>query len=133
LSGKPFSTDVVETSYSLAGSVLTDQVSNLNPFKIDAGELLTLGSMYDNDLWTEAMALRLLTNYKKGKYYVTLDVPATWAVQNNLRIRGETHKIINQDGSTIQRDGVDCNFYICNITKKFNAGEFTYTLGLVEV
>lgn len=130
----PFSTEVVEKSYGLdSRGFLTEQVKGKYPFKIDAGEALTTDTYALQTNWMQGLSWSLLDEFKNGKYVVKLDVTAKWAIENNIGIKGTAHKIVQQDGTYISRDGEVCKFYVYNITKRFKGSQFIYTLDLMEV
>ena len=131
----PFSTEVVEKSYSLDsdGSSLTEQISGRYPFKINAEEALTTGTLLGETPWTTSLAKALLQKYKDGKYVVSIDVTAKWALENNIKVKDEQHVIVQQDGQPIKRNGTTCQFIVCNITRRFKGSEFIFTLDLMEV
>lgn len=136
LSGIPISSDVRDISYGFdrAGN-LTQTTTGNYPVTVDAGELFTLASYhyYDtgNILWTEDLAHKLLTKYKNGKYVVTCDVSAKWAIENNVHINTEM-PIMLPDHSMISREGNVCVFEVKNITKSYKSSDFVFSLSLLE-
>ena len=135
IKGTPYSTDVIDKSYGLSNGALTEVVSNEYPFKVDAGELFTLDSYYgtESNKWSNVLAKSILTNYEKGKYVVTLDIPAAAAIANALEVRSALHQIVLQDGATISHKGAPVDFYLVNITKRYTQQGFVYSLGFLEV
>ena len=119
------STDNYEISYALDsnGNLTTDQVPNTNVFRINNNEIITLGSLDNNQNWCETIANMLLNTYKKGKYQVECDVSAIYVLQNNLKINSIL-QIKLQNGTYINRKGTICNFLVKNITKKYKNSEF---------
>lgn len=131
LNGQPYNTDAVNVSYSMSGSSLTTDVSNVHPYKIDKYESITLASTFGGVDWTRAISSSLLTKYKNGKYVVSFDVPAVWALTNDVHINTEM-QVKLQDGTILSRNGIPCTFEVKTIEKRFNSGEFTYSLKVLE-
>lgn len=134
LSGRSYSTEVVSKSYSLDNNGnLTTEVSNEFPIKIDAGEALTLGTFTDltNEVWIRKLSRDILRKYCKGKYTVTCDVNASWAIQNNIA-PGVKVQIQYPDGSFIKRNNQIIIFVVKNIEKVYEANKFIYALKLIE-
>ena len=133
--GKPYNTDDVTIQYGLdSNGNLTTNTRNTNVLKIDKSEFVTMSStITPNGLpWTEEMFKRLLNKYAKGKYMVTCEVPASWAIQNGIHPESEL-QIAQQNGQLISRQGTPCTFKVKTITKSFRNNAFMFSLGLMEV
>ena len=131
LNGRPYNIDAVNVSYSMSGGSLIEEVSNAHPYKIDKYESITLASTIGGVDWTRAISSSLLTKYKDGKYVVAFDVPASWALLNEIKVNTEM-QIKLQDGTLISRGSTPCTFEVKTIEKKFNNSEFTFSLRVME-
>lgn len=133
LIGRPYNTDDVSLSYSLdeAGNI-TENTKNKWVNKIDKSEAITMNSTLGGADWKTTMASLLLNKYAKGKYLVTCEVPAMWALQNGVHINTEM-QIVMQNGDYIKRNTNICTFAVKTIEKRFNNNAFSYSLGLMEV
>lgn len=122
-----------DISYALDSSGnLTAEVPNEHPLGFERNELITLATMWGDKLWKEEMPRYLLDKFKNGKYIVECDVPATWALRNNVHINSEM-TIQLQDTSMIKRNNADCVFLVKNISKRSQGDSFVFTLSLMEV
>lgn len=88
--------------------------------------------VYTAEKWTRVYPGRILQKYKRGKFTVTCDVYASWAIKNNVTV-GTQAQIRLQNSTYISRDEGACVFEVKNITKRFKSNEFIYTLSLMEV
>ena len=134
MSGRPYNTDDVVYNYSLdSGGNLTDtDIKEDNVHKIENCEFITIPTTMNGQPWTSEMAKTLLTKYQKGKYIVTAQVPAKWAILNNVHINTQM-QITTLDGEYIARNGAVCTFEVKNIIKHFEGSTFYYKLQLLEV
>jgi hypothetical protein len=125
--------DSRDISVSLDGTgALTDTVLNVHPLSFERNELITLGTLWGNKLWIEEMPRYILEKFQSGKYVVECEVPATWALRNNVHVNTEM-TIQLQDTTKITRNGADCVFLVKNITKHMQDNNFMFTLSLMEV
>lgn len=128
-------TETIDISYSLdSADELTDRVINEHPINFTKNELITSEAYWGSSdrLWSEEMAKYLLEKFKDGKYVVECEVPATWALRNDIHINTEI-SIQLQDGTTIARNGVNCVFEVKTIEKRFRNSSFVFALRLMEV
>lgn len=126
-----------DISYSLneAGTGLIEQAVNKRIYKVEKNELFTLNTYYGNNTaqkWSSKFALEFLQKYQKGKYLLNLDVPAKWAIENQIHCNSQL-KIKLQDNTYIERKSSHCVFEVKTIEKSFKNNEFTFLLGLLEV
>lgn len=137
LNGLTLDTTGNDISYSLneTGTGLTEQTINKRIYKVEKNELFTLNTYYGNNTaqkWSSKFALEFLQKYQKGKYLLNLDVPAKWAIENQIHCNSQL-KIKLQDNTYIERKGSHCVFEVKTIEKSFRNNEFTFSLGLLEV
>lgn len=135
LVAQEFNTEHVDLSYSLDNDGhLTQETLNKHPLDFTSNELITAGAYWQDasSLWTSTMPEYLLQKFKEGKYVIDCEIPAAWAVRNNVHINS-VFGIMLQDGTTISRNGVTCNFEVKNIEKRFKDSSFIYALKLMEV
>lgn len=134
VNGRVLSENSVDINYSLTNAgALTEDPSNKHPFKIDKVECLTLGTTYNGQIWTSYIADALLSKYRDGKYTVTCEINATWALQHNIGINSQVY-IYLQDGQPISRGPTNsCVFEVKNIEKRFSSNEFVFALQLMEI
>lgn len=131
--GKPYNTDDVTISYSFDNNKgITENTKNVNVSKIDKSEFITMSSTIAGKPWNEEIAKKLLSKYEKGKYLVTCDVPAKWAIEQGIHPNVQL-QVIQQDGTPIARQGNVCTFEVKTIAKSFKDSSFVFTLGLMEV
>lgn len=126
-------TDSSQLSYSLdsAGN-LTENVKNNHPMSFSDNLFITLNTFWGTDKWTEKMPQHLLQQYAKGKFIVTCDINATWAIKNGV-VAGARCNIKLQDSTFISRKGVTSTFEVKNIEKYFKNDQFIYRIKLMEV
>ena len=129
-------TETVNVSYSLgdtAGTLTTD-VLNEHPINFTKNELITSQTYVGSSdvLWTQYMAKHLLTKFENGKYIVECEVPATWALRNDIHINSQLN-IQLQDGTYITRGTDTCVFEVKTIEKRFRNTDFIFSLRLMEV
>lgn len=120
-----------DLSYSLDHESLTQNVLNNNPIAFEQTSLITRGALWGSELWTTAMAQLILTEYKKGKYIVTCDVPAKWAIESDVHVGTQMHVEL-LDGSQVRRGTAVSTMVVKNIEKIFKDSRFYYTLKLLE-
>ena len=129
-------TETVNVSYSLGGTAgtLTTDVLNEHPINFVKNELITSQAYVGSStvLWTNYMANHLLTKFENGKYIVECEVPATWALRNDIHINSQL-KIQLQDGTYIARNSNVCVFEVKTIEKRFRNTDFIFSLRLMEV
>lgn len=134
LSAVPYDTSTQDISLSLTRNAeLSDNVLNEFPLEIDAGEAFTVDSYFNDPSykWTEELAHAILTRYNSGKYVFKCDVPARWAVQNNVHA-GSSLTLQLPSGEMVQKNNRDVTFIVQNISKSFDKNKFVYTLHLKE-
>lgn len=129
-------TTVQDLSYSLdsAGKLTTD-TKNVYPLDFAANELITRDVTFGTGvLWSEAMPLYLLTKFQKGKYAISCDVKAAFAIDNNIRVNSEIimYDIKGEPIKGASGQGT-ATFQVKNIEKIFKDSEFIYRLQLLEV
>lgn len=128
-------TETIDISYGLDSSGnLTEDVANEHPINFTKNELITSEAYWGNpeNLWCQEMSKYLLDKFKDGKYIVECEVPATWALRNDIHINSEL-VVQLQDGTTITRKGEDCIFEVKTIEKRFRDDSFIFALRLMEV
>lgn len=108
-----------------------------HPFTLDVSEALTIDTYYaktngERLVWYTSLAQNLLNQYNKGKYKATCDVPMQWVYDNKIVI-GCLLRVKLQDSQPITRKNVEVDFKVVNMTKRYNAKEFSCTLHLLEV
>ena len=130
------SDDRVDLGYSLdVNGALTTNVKNVYPLKLDGNEIFSRNAAYaaPGNGWCELLALNVLEDCKLGEYIIQCEVPAKWALRNNVHIGTEMH-IYQLNGEYIPdiRSEVKtpATFYVKNIQKNFSSDQFTYELKL---
>lgn len=134
LAGRPYNTDDVVYNYSLDsnGNLTDTNVKEDNIYKVENCELITVPTTMNGQPWTSEMSKTLLNKYKKGKYIVTAQVPAKWAILNNVHINTQI-QVTTLNGEYIARNGTICTFEVKSIIKHFEGSTFYYRLQLMEV
>lgn len=100
-------------------------------YDVDTISLVIVTGKYVS-LWSSALASKLLTKYKNGKYVVTVEVNAQWAIKENIHV-GTRANVYLQNGQPITRNNAECLFEVKNIEKRFEGSKFIYELKLLEV
>jgi hypothetical protein len=134
IKGYKYSTDTEDKDYSLdsAGNLTTENLKNTYAYNINSNELITSETTINKVIWDKAISQLLLDKYKNGKYIVKAQVPAQWALANNVHINTQMYvKTLN--GEYISRKGVNCIFEVKIIKKHFESSQFYYELQLMEV
>lgn len=130
---KQLNEETQDISYGLdTDGNITTEISNEHPLSFNRNELITLGTKWGDKLWIEEMPRYILDKFKNGKYIVECEIPATWALRNDVHIDTEI-TIQLQDTTMITRNGTVCIFQVKNITKRMQSNNFIYTLSLMEV
>lgn len=127
--------EYVDLSFSLDTSgQLTREVINEHPLSFNTNELITSEAYWGDtsSLWSTAMSQYLLEKFGEGKYIVECEVPAAWALRNDIHINSVCN-IRLQDNTLIARDDVTCSFEVKTIEKRFKDNNFIYILRLMEV
>jgi hypothetical protein len=130
---RKFSTDTEDKSYTLdaENNLTTEITSNKHSYSITNNELITTYTKIDSTNWNEAISQLLLDKYKEGKYIVKAQVPAQWALANNVHINTQMY-IKTLNGEYISRKEVNCIFEVKIIKKHFESSQFYYELQLME-
>lgn len=123
------SKESVDISYGLDpnGFIDEDYATNKKPYKIELNTFVTGQTKVGNTLWVEAVSQEILTKYKNGKFIAKCTVPARWAVENGVHVNSQIQLRL-QDGTLVPRI-----FKVKTIEKVFEASQFVYNLGLLEV
>lgn len=134
LTTQNLNTETYNVSYSLdaSGNLSTEEIKNEHPINFTYNELITSGATWGEQPWLEHMSEYILKTYGKGAYIVECEVPATWALENNVHIN-TSMQIKLQNGKFIQRNGVTCTFQVKTIEKIYRDSKFYYALRLMEV
>lgn len=128
-------TEAEDLSFSLDTSGgLTERVVNEHPLSFTQNELITSATYWGDplNLWSREMSQYILSKFKDGKYIVECEVPAAWALRNDVQINTAL-TIQLQDGKTIMRDDIESIFEVKNIEKRFQDNRFIFALKLMEV
>ncbi len=124
-----------DISYSLVDGFLSKQVINEHPMSFVQNELITSETFWGankSNPWTLVMPNYILKKFKDGKYIVECEVPASWALRNDVHINSE-FEIQLQDGTMISRNDAVSLFEVKNIEKRFRNDSFIFILRLMEV
>ena len=133
LQSQVLNTDTMDVKLGLSDAgVLTNEVPNEHPLSFEQNELITQGTLWGDDPWVLTMSKYILDKFKDGKYIVECEVPAAWALKNNVHINTEM-TIQLQDTTMITRNGTNCIFLVKNITKRMRSDSFIFVLSLMEV
>ena len=124
-----------DRTYSLdSNGNLTTQLKNNYPTNLSmTNELFTLDTYKETSdkIWYQELSKEILTKYKNGKNYITLDVKHTYLLQNAIDADTLLQvKLFN--GTYISRNNVPCIFRVKNIIYKFRADESICQLYLLE-
>lgn len=111
-------------------------------FKIPSGRPLlgityrklvnTFDGIYETYPWTRQLSQMILARRLYGKYVVECTVPATWAIEQDLKINSLV-EVVLPNGQYFSRSGNSCYFEVKNIKKIFKNVSFTFQLKLIEV
>lgn len=134
LSTQQLNTETYNVSYSLddSGNLSTTEIKNEHPINFTYNELITSGATWGEQLWLEHMSEYLLKTYGDGAYIVECEVPASWALENDVHVNTEM-QIKLQNGQLIKRKDTVCTFQVKTIEKTYRDSKFYYALRLMEV
>lgn len=160
LTGYRVSSKATEYSYSLDSfGELTESSININVLRIPSSLFMTASSSFPEgkikcspDIlagqyvvgysvssstvnWKDFWAKKILYWYKKGKYVVEVEVPALWAIENEIEINTECNIKLPDNtyiGSYENNVLVPSTLVVKNITKIYNNRQFIYRLQLTE-
>ena len=135
LKGFPRPTETRDTTYSYDSNrySLTTIPKNRSILRISKAENITTESLFRGKEWTQEVALTVLQKYAKGKYTLSCDVPASWAIENDLAV-GTRAQVQLPDGAYVHRYTYqETWFEIKSIEKRFQNSSFIYAIKLMEV
>lgn len=84
INGYKYVDTTADYSYSLVNENLTAEVVNNSILKLPKNEFIKYDTTINGVAWDKYWPLKVLSKYKQGKYYVECEVPAEWAIENNI-------------------------------------------------
>lgn len=132
VSGVTLGSETIDFAYSLIDGMITSNVSNNYPIKIETNTLETNDATFGEDSWKEGISKALLIKYANGKLIAEANVKAQWILDNNVHINTQM-QIKDLQGKLITRKGQPITFEVKHIEKTFNASQYRYKLKLLEV
>lgn len=105
--------------------------SNKNILNLSNNELLTKGATWSGRSWKDTVVEYILERYRKGLSIIELDVPAEFAIENDIKINS-AFQIKLLDNTLAERGYRIATYEVKNITKVYNNSQFTWNLKLLE-
>lgn len=130
LYGTTYDENTEDFSNSLQDDSIIDG-KNGNILKLDNNELITKDATWSGTNWKTKATQEILSRYEKGLTTIELTVPASYAIENNIKINSPFY-IKTTDNELIERGYRVAAYDVKNITKTYNDEQFTWTLKLLE-